>query len=758
MPALILATCLVSLLVAPSAEADPTASSGWQLPETVGIATATDSRGVAYPYVVLPTGGRWYLECPLEPASGGPAGTDLKPSIPLDKDHDRCGDDQGANAADYPGATWSTSTFAEVNVDPGDVRCGQLVAHRADASPPDAVGPMFCTDRVLLYPTMNPSVAAALARWWPTQVLDSCPPSIDLPINPHSGLQCEGWSTGDTANSDPAVPLQWWHKDGQGGVDCEHVPTNHIPAAIQAWAQGDVAALRQACDVMENFFTGAPLRFVPSIDLLSAVRAALAESGPDKQPKWSWDVCCGDTSVSTSVDWQAVTATVGGCLVGGGVGAVTGGPAGALIGCAAGGYVANRANTWLESQDCSLTSWHCIVNALGRWAAGGFISELKFGLHQLTNGMAPQSLFSQDAFVRMWEALALVSALLAALYALGAFGVSVGMLRPSIAMTSIRNILVWGWALAAALPFTRLLLDAADSVTTFICSWAGAHSWQGLSDRFQASITGALSGSLPTGDQTTMSLLLLLLVVVGAFAALWLAAWAFIRAAAIGLSVLGIPLSAAALTGPPRWRRAPQMALSTLFGLILFKPLIAVVLVLGIGLMGTGASLGAFLIGVVCVLGAAFAPRQIIRLLGGGIDSVAHGEAGHTAVIAGTAAATLGAQRLYQMGKGRWTPATTGSGAGGGHPAAGESGTPVSSASTRAGSRNLPSRGSSAGGGESTSGSTFPSPLHAGGSGRHTSGGGSAFTPGDDRRPSEQAPANPPSVSEIVHRHRAGDQ
>jgi hypothetical protein len=461
-------------------------------------------------------------------------------------------------------------------------------------------------------------------------------------------------------------------------------------------------------------------------------------------------VCCGDTSVHSDVDWQSVAATVGGCLAGGGVGAVVGDLPGAVIGCAAGGYAANRVNSWLESQDCALTNWHCIVNAVGRWSANGFVSELKFGLHQLTHGMAPQALFSQDAFVRMWEALALVSALLAALYALGAFAVSMGTLRPSIAMTSIRNIAVWGWALAAAIPFTRLLLAAADGVTTFICTWGGAHSWQGLSDRFQATITSTLSNSLPSDGQATMSLLLLLLVIVGAFAALWLAVWSFIRAAAVGLAVLGIPLSAAALVGPPTLRRAPQMALSALLGLILFKPLVAVVLVLGIALMGTATSLGGFLIGVVCVLGAAFAPRHIIRLVGGGIDSVAHGEAGHAAVIAGTAATALSAQRLYQMGRARWTPSPAGASAGG-NMSRGNSG--GGSASDPDDARNrlwtLPPRanGTREGSHPPPTGHAPPPPA----------GGGGSAGPSNNGSPPPRA-SDPPSVRDIADRHRAGDQ
>lgn len=767
-----LATILLTTLIAPlvlavPASADPT--SDWQQPPTAGIDTATDSLGLQYPYLTLPTGGRWYLECPLEPTHGGPAGTALTPSIPLDKDHDRCGNDQGSNATTYKGATWTTSTFADVNVNPNDVRCGQLVAHRVDANPPDAAGPVFCTSRVLLYPTMNEKIAQALARWWPERVLDSCPQTTDLPTNPHSGLQCAGWKTGTFKNNDHPVPLQWWHGNGHGGVDCARIPNGHVPRSIEAWANGDRSALRRACQVMNNFFSGTPLTFRPTVDLLQAVRAALAESGPDKKPKWVYAVCCGDTRVISTTDWAKVAATVGGCLVGGTGGFAIGGPVGAVLGCAGGGAAGYAVSDFLESLDCALTSWHCIVNAVARWMAHGFIAEMKFALHQLTHGLAPESLFTQDAFIRMWQALALVSALMVALYVLGSFLVSIAVLRPSIALTSARNVLLWGWALAAAIPFTRLLLAAADGVTTFICSWAGARSWQGLSDRFQAVINGALNASLPNAGGATVGLLLLLLLIVGAFAALFLAAWAFVRAAAIALSVLGIPLSAAALAGPPRLRRAPQVAMSALLGLILFKPLVAVVFVLGIGLMGTGTSTGAFLVGIVCVLGAAFAPRHIIRLLGAGIDSVGHGDSGHAAVTAGTAATAFGAQQLYRMGRGRWT--SGGGGAGGGvGPGASSASSGTGTEGRAGGLRTMPARaagsaGESASSGNAQSstgqnGSALPSPAGvansppAGGRGDGAADGGSGRSAGGGV---PTAP-NGHAVQQIVDRQRAGDQ
>jgi hypothetical protein len=630
------------LLGAVTAGADP--PSTWQLPATTAIQFQTDPHGVRYPYVMLPTGGRWYLECPLQVDA---ATHSLTPSLALNTDHDRCGDDTGATHP-YPGASWNTTTYASVNVDPGDIRCGQLVAHRADAIPPDAASPRFCTDRVLVYPTLNSAVARALATWWPERVLDRCPPAAT------SGLACEG-----IESKSPGVPLEWWHGDGHGGVDCGRIPTDHVPDSIASWAGADSTKLGQACAVMNNFFAGTPLSFTPSTDLLQAVRQALQDSGPTKSPAWSHAVKGKDVKVGTTgLDWNLVGGLVGGCLVGGGLGGLAAGGVGLVIGCAAGAIAGQAVASWLESQDCALTSWHCIVNAVGRWLAKGFVKELNFGLDQLVHGPDPAALFGQDEFIRLWQALVLISALFATLYGLIALGVSAAVLRPSIAITSLRNIAVWGWALAMAIPFTSLVLAAVDGLTTTITTLGAGSSWADLAGRFQATMTAALNSALPGDNSVTVDLLLFLGILVGALAALFMALWAIGRAAAVAIAVLGLPLGLAGLVGPLATRRAPQVALSTLFGLILFKPATAVVFLLGVGLMGHGTSGSAFLVGVLCLLAAAFAPWRIIRLFGAGIEHVSHGAAGHAAVIGGATLTALGVGALYQQSRGLWVPSS----------------------------------------------------------------------------------------------------
>jgi hypothetical protein len=248
--------------------ADP--STNWQLTPTAGLQDAKDSNGVKYPYLVMPTGGRWYLECPmqLDKQTGR-----LTPSINLSLDHDRCGNDQGSTHT-YDGATWKTTAFASVNVDPDDPRCGQLVAHRADAIPPDAVSSVFCGDRVLGYPTLNNTLAHQLAMWWPDNVLDTCPPPKG-----RSSLAC---GKVDDGKGD-TIALQWWHRTAQGGIDCNKIPADHIPISIATWAQGDPARLKQACQLLNNYFTGAATPFIPTLDMLAADRQTLQESGPGNE-------------------------------------------------------------------------------------------------------------------------------------------------------------------------------------------------------------------------------------------------------------------------------------------------------------------------------------------------------------------------------------------------------------------------------------------------------------------------------------------
>lgn len=624
--------------------ADP--STNWQLTPTAGLQDAKDSQGVKYPYLVMPTGGRWYLECPMQidPGSHG-----LSPSINLSLDHDRCGNDQGSTHT-YPGATWKTTSFASVNVDPDDPRCGQLIAHRADAIPPDAVSSVFCNDRVLVYPTLNNTLSHQLATWWPDKVFDTCPP----PKTTSLGCGPNGDGKGDT------VALQWWHRTQQGGVDCGHIPVEHVPVSIAAWSNGDPGRVAQACQLLNNYFTGATTSFIPTLDMLAADRTALQESGPAKQPNWKVTYRGQDVKTPSALDWNLIGGAVGGCLAGGAGGGLLGGPVGMVIGCAAGGIAGAAAANWLEGKDCTLTSWHCIVNAVSRWMANGLVDELKFALNQLLHGLNPTTLFGTDIFIRLWLVLTLISALLAMLYALLALGVSMAVLRPSIAMTTVRNIAIWGWGLAVAVPFVKLILAAVDGLTTAICTVGAGSSWNDLAARFQSVLGASLSASVPSTADVTVSILLFLMLIVGGVAALFLAAYALGRSAGIALATLGIPIAMAGLVGPPALRRGPQITLAALFGLIMFKPLVAVVFLLGIGLMGTGTSLAAFMIGVLCVLGAAFAPWRIIRLFGAGIDHVAHGAAGHTAVVAGAAAVGGGAGALYQQSRGLWRSGGTG--------------------------------------------------------------------------------------------------
>jgi hypothetical protein len=407
--------------------------------------------------------------------------------------------------------------------------------------------------------------------------------------------------------------------------------------------------------------------------------------------------------------------------------------------------------------------------------ANGLVDELKFGMNQLVHGLNPSTVFAQDIFIRLWLVLALISALLAMLYALLSLGVSMAVLRPSIAMTTVRNIAIWGWGLAVAIPFVKLILAAVDGLTTTITTVGAGTSWSDLAARFQSTLGASLGATMPSTSDATVSILLFLMLVVGGIAALFLAAYALGRSAGIALATLGIPIALAGVVGPPALRRGPQIALATLFGLILFKPLVAVVLLLGIGLMGSGASLAAFMIGVLCVLGAAFAPWKIIRLFGAGIDHVAHGAAGHTAVVAGAVTTSGGARSLYQQSRGLWQSGSHRSSAAGDGPK-GEAGGPTSLPGTgphvRPGIGAVGSVGRSAlsrvstgaaatpadaqRGRPSTPASPPPAPAPVQPRIAHSPGSSGA---GSEQRPSTGAPPAPhrTTASDIVQRNRGAD-
>jgi hypothetical protein len=266
-------------------------------------------------------------------------------------------------------------------------------------------------------------------------------------------------------------------------------------------------------------------------------------------------------------------------------------------------------------------------------------------------------------------------------------------------------------------------------------------------------LNASLGTSVPSNSDVTVSILLFLMLIIGGVAALFLAAYALARSAGIALATLGIPIAMAGIVGPPVLRRGPQMTLATLFGLILFKPLVAVVFLLGIGLMGSGTSLAAFMIGVLCILGAAFAPWKIIRLFGAGIDHVSHGAAGHTAVVAGAVATSGGARSLYQQSRGMWLPGGRSTSRGsGGEPAAGGGGR-----SERGAAGVLVGAGRAA--------------QPAGASARSASSNGSGPTPAPPAPPRvaqspapTPAPASPPpapprtTASDVVTRNRGADR
>ena len=165
---------------------------------------------------------------------------------------------------------------------------------------------------------------------------------------------------------------------------------------------------------------------------------------------------------------------------------------------------------------------------------------------------------------------------------------------------------VLGISLAA--PLTTLLLSVSDGLSTLIAGAAGQAPGAALAKL--AAGTGLLAGA----SRSTFIALVIGLVTVAATLTLWVEL--LIRAAAVYVIVLMLPVVFAALVWPAR-RVWAIRSVETLVALILAKFAIVAVLSLGGAAIGHGVFPGwaAALAGVTLVMLAAFSPWALLRLL-----------------------------------------------------------------------------------------------------------------------------------------------
>ena len=236
---------------------------------------------------------------------------------------------------------------------------------------------------------------------------------------------------------------------------------------------------------------------------------------------------------------------------------------------------------------------------------------------------------------------------------------------------------------AVAVQLVQLGLSVTDALSSAVAQGAGLDT-----GHFLSTVTVALSGAPSGGQPTTPAFVLFvgaLAVVVGAML-VWVEL--LVRAAAVYVAVLFLPLALASLAWPAiaHWCRR---LVDTLVALILGKFVIVSVLSLAVGALaggtgstpsgaaaGSGGGFTAVLGGSALLLLAAFAPWAVFRLLpfveagaSGHLEALSH-RAGRTATVpmrslAQTAMRLTAAGALSSAGAGMVGGATGGSLAGG---------------------------------------------------------------------------------------------
>ena len=224
---------------------------------------------------------------------------------------------------------------------------------------------------------------------------------------------------------------------------------------------------------------------------------------------------------------------------------------------------------------------------------------------------------------------------------------------------------------AVAVQLVQLGLTVTDNLSSSVAASAGGDVQQLLSG-----VAGQLANQSASGDGAVPAFVLLLgalLVALGGFA-LWLEL--LVRASAVYVAVLFLPLALASLVWPPisHWCRR---LVDTLIALVLSKFVVVAVLSLATGALaaGTGSGFSSVLEAGALLLLATFVPFTILRLVpafeAGAVhqleDARRRSTAAATTVPRHAAAYALRAARLASF-----DPGSVGSGAGAGSELAGD--------------------------------------------------------------------------------------
>jgi len=247
------------------------------------------------------------------------------------------------------------------------------------------------------------------------------------------------------------------------------------------------------------------------------------------------------------------------------------------------------------------------VAAIGAWVAGG----AKFVLHEtasvLDQTTAPK-LTSTWFSSTYWRVAGIAAVLTLPFLFAAAIQALIRSDLALLARAALGYLPLAMLAVGIAAPLTMLLLAASDQLAALVASTAGNQSGQFLGR------SSGLVGALTTFSHSPFLAFFVGLLTVAGAIVLW--AELLMRAAAVYVIVLMLPLAFAALVWPAR-RVWAIRAIELLMALILSKFAIVAVLSLGGAALSQSAmhSITGMLAGFVLLVLGAFAPWAMLRLL-----------------------------------------------------------------------------------------------------------------------------------------------
>ncbi|GAA3848870.1 hypothetical protein GCM10022243_13630 [Saccharothrix violaceirubra] len=483
-----------------------------------------------------------------------------------DRDHPRVRLADGRWWYVAPGCPWPSSEIPRDAVcggdqvllrDDADLRCTFVVTHRAEVTP-SRVTWRFCLSRPPLSPEFHWSEEQNRAR------IAQLRTAIGA---------CVG-------TEQVCLPMQWWPRRSDGGIDCGRIPADRLGDALAVVPH----RVGMVCAVLDSYLLERPLPAVTAADL-NLVGRAVADGVP----------VGGGTA-----------ATVGGGVLGDSLDAACSIPAlVATLGGLCVGAVAVEAGASLWGvMDCGREFDKCLAEA----AARSMLAGLDLTLGALRNPTPVK--FDDPGLRTVLGAAGTVSAyLLLALLLVNAVIAVVRMRLRELAESGI-GLVRWAFGLGAGLAVVASAVFVSDRVADWL-----AGSTAGTAEAVYARFFGLMRVLAAGGPDVQFHGWLLVMVVflLGAFCAGVAYLLLVFRSGAIVLAVTLLVLQLAGGAGPAVTRSWTRKGLSVLWACVVAKPVSVLVFRLGETWIGEGRGVGDLLVGVGMLGVASLAPFVVVK-------------------------------------------------------------------------------------------------------------------------------------------------